>query len=68
IDTLKDELRNNFEHFPPNFTWIIEIDLIKSIIPDILEVIRFLAFETNTYGFRDIDRKKKIEELLSEYN
>lgn len=66
IDLLKNELRNNFEHFLPNFAWSIQIDLIKSIIPDILEVIRFLVFETNTYGFLDSERKKKIEELLAE--
>lgn len=68
IQILKNELRNNFEHFLPNFSWSIEFELVESIIPDIMEVIRFLVFETNTYGFLDEDRKVKMLELLSESN
>lgn len=68
ISRLKNELRNNFEHFLPNFSWKIEIALIESIIPDILGVIEFLVFETNTYGFLDLERKKKIEILLDDYH
>ena len=45
---MKNHLRNRFEHFTPKL-WAIEIHGMPQIAIDVLEVIRFLALETNTY-------------------
>lgn len=48
IKTLIIWLRNKFQHFKPRL-WSIEIHGMPQIVLDVLEVIRFLARETNTY-------------------
>ena len=48
IRFMKNHLRNGFEHFTPKL-WAIEIHDMPQIAIDVLEVIRFLALETNTY-------------------
>ncbi len=48
IKLLKSECRNEFEHFKPK-GWSIELHGMPEIAIDILEVIKFLALQTNTY-------------------
>jgi hypothetical protein len=48
IKQLKSDFRNEFEHFKPK-GWSIEVHGMPEIAIDVLETIRFLALETNTY-------------------
>ncbi len=63
IKILKDEFRNNFEHFTPKF-WIIEVKKITQIIPDIIDIIHFLALETGNYLLLDNIKRNYVKELL----
>ncbi|RJP18351.1 MAG: ankyrin repeat domain-containing protein [Candidatus Abyssobacteria bacterium SURF_5] len=48
VELMVSELRNEFAHFKPKL-WSIELHGMPDIAVDVLEVIRFLALETNTY-------------------
>lgn len=48
IRRLKKELRNKMEHYVPS-GWSIEVHGIPAIAIDVLDVIQFLAIETQTY-------------------
>lgn len=63
IEVLKSEFRNEFEHFKPK-GWSIEIHGMPEIAIDVLEVIRFLALETNTYVHLEEDSRKLVEQLI----
>lgn len=63
IRVLKNELRNSFEHFTPK-TWIIEIRLITQIIPDIVDIISFLALNSGNYVLLNEIKKNYVKELL----
>jgi hypothetical protein len=58
INKLKKEFRNQFEHYQP-LAWSIEIHGFPQIALDILDVIRFLAFESGNiiYSRHNIARK-----------
>jgi hypothetical protein len=63
IEVLKSEFRNEFEHFKPK-GWSIEIHGMPEIAIDVLEVIRFLSLETNTYVHLDEADRNRIEQLI----
>lgn len=63
IETLTSELRNEFVHFQPK-GWSIEIHGMPEITIDVLEVIRFLALETNTYLYIDEKDRSLVEQLI----
>jgi hypothetical protein len=63
IEALKSEFRNEFEHFKPK-GWSIEIHGMPEIAIDVLEVIRFLALETNTYVHLNEDNQNLVEQLI----
>ncbi|MGH7890330.1 MAG: hypothetical protein ACRENF_07235, partial [Thermodesulfobacteriota bacterium] len=48
IRWLKDEFRNEFEHFSPK-GWSIELHGMPQIIIDVLDLIRYLALETRNF-------------------
>lgn len=62
IKKLVKRLRNKFQHFKPGL-WSIEIHGMPQISIDVLEVIRFLARETNTY----IHLTEKEERLVDKH-
>ena len=64
INILKDEIRNNFEHFSPK-GWSIQIKIFHEIISKILEVIHFLALETGNYVLLDPIKKEYVKSLFS---
>jgi hypothetical protein len=57
---LKQDLRNNFEHYVPR-GWSIEIHGMPQIAFDVLEVIRFLAIETGTCFHLNQSQIKKVK-------
>ena len=65
IETLVKWLRNKFQHFKPGF-WSIEIHGMPQIAIDVLEVIRFLARETNTYVHLTEKEERLVDKLVTE--
>jgi hypothetical protein len=63
IEILKSEFRNEFEHFKPK-GWSIEVHGMPEIAIDVLEVIRFLALETNTYVHLYDEDRDHVEQLI----
>lgn len=63
VKILKDEFRNNFEHFTPKL-WVIEVKKITQIIPDIFQIINFLALETGNYLLLNNIKRNYVKELL----
>lgn len=63
IESLTSLFRNEFEHFKPK-GWSIEIHGMPEIAIDVLDVIRFLALETNTYVYLDEKNRNSVEELI----
>lgn len=63
IEAFKSVFRNEFEHFKPK-GWSIEIHGMPEIAIDVLEVIRFLALETNTYVHLNEDDRNLVEQLI----
>ena len=57
LDWLKNEFRDNFEHFSPK-AWSIELHGVPQNIIDILDIIRFLAIETGNIRISTTQRKK----------
>lgn len=60
IKLLKSVFRNGFEHFKPK-GWSIEVHGMPQIAIDILEVIKFLALQTNTYVHLSDTEEKLIK-------
>ena len=65
IKILVNILRNNFEHYKPKL-WSIELHGMPRIAMDVLDVIHFLALETNTYVDLDESQIRQVETLISE--
>lgn len=65
IRILKKVLRNSFEHFSPKL-WVIELSGIAHICIDVLNVIRFLALETNTYITLNLEEKNHINQTIDD--
>lgn len=65
IRMLKDTLRNVFEHFVP-MGWVLHVQGLPRISYRVLEVIRFLALETNPYVHLDPDERSELESLVTE--
>jgi len=65
IDILKNDLRNNFQHFRP-MSWVIKIRGMPQVAMSILEVIRFLALETGHSFHLNESEKSRIRILISE--
>ena len=65
IKSLKSHFRNEFEHFKPK-GWSIDISVIPEIAIDVLEVIRFLALQTNTSVHLDDNEHKLVEQLIAD--
>ena len=63
IRRLKNQFRNNFEHFIPK-GWSIEIHGMPLIALDVLKVIRFLALETTAQFKLKQSQKKKIKSIV----
>ena len=63
IELLKSEFRNEFEHFKPK-GWSIEVHGMPEIAIDVLDIIRFLVFETNTYVLLKDNERKVVEQLI----
>ena len=62
INWLKDEFRDNFEHFSPK-GWSIELHGMPQVIIDILDIIRFLALETRNIHLNST-QKRKIKSVV----
>lgn len=65
IKSLKSEFRNEFEHFQPK-GWSIEVHGMPEIAIDVLEVIQFLAFKTNTYVHLEDSENKLVKQLIDD--
>ncbi len=63
IDQLKNDFRNEFEHFTPK-GWSIEVHGMPKIAIDALETIRFLALETNTFVHLSPTERTHVESLI----
>ncbi len=63
IRRMKDLFRNEFEHFKPK-GWSIEIHGFPIITLDCLEVIRFLAIETDTPFSLGSTKVRKIKSII----
>jgi hypothetical protein len=64
IRILKNLIRNNIEHFKPK-TWLLELHGISQIAIDTLEVIKFLALETNTHVNLTESQRKVVKDLIN---
>ena len=64
IKMLKQELRNNFEHYQP-MSWSIEIHGLPQIFIDVLDIIKFLAIETGNIIHLNKYQIKKIKLLIN---
>ena len=58
------ELRNDLMHFKPMSNGV-EIEVVKQILRDILNVIERLVFETNQIGFYEEGSRERIKETLT---
>lgn len=65
IEYLKDQLRNEFQHFVPK-GWVLYVGGLPRIAYRVLEVIRFLALETGTYVHLDEKQQGKVVALVDE--
>ena len=63
IRTLKETLRNNFEHYVPR-GWSIEIHGLPRIAIDALDVVRFLAVETGRYQHFNQSQKRMVRSIV----
>jgi hypothetical protein len=63
IQRLKEDFRNNFEHFIPK-SWLIELHGMPKIAIDVLEVIRFLALDTGNYVNLSDSQKRKLRSIV----
>jgi hypothetical protein len=63
IRKMKNMLRNNFEHFTPK-VWYIEIHGMPEVSIHVLEVIQFLAVETQTYVMLRKEKKEEVNKLV----
>ena len=61
INLLKDEYRNNFEHFQP-MGWSIELHDLPITAIDIFEVIKFLALET---GYSKVHISEELRKKIA---
>ena len=64
IRIMKKELRNQFEHYTPKM-WRIETNNLPRIAHDILDVISFLAIDTET-NIHVLKEAQKINKLISD--
>jgi hypothetical protein len=66
IRHLREDFRNNFEHYIP-MGWYIEVHGMPQMAIDVLEVIRFLALECGNYNCLTLTetQKKRIKSLIS---
>ncbi len=62
INRMQKELRNNFEHFIPK-TWVISTNFLPHISNDVLDVVYFLAVDTQA-NIHVLKEKQKIAELI----
>jgi hypothetical protein len=62
IRWLKHEFRNEFEHFSPK-GWSIELHGMPQIIIDVLDVIRFLAVDTQNF-FLTAAQIRKVKSVV----
>lgn len=64
LHTLKDVLRNKFEHYSPT-RWSIEIHGLPRVSMDILDIVHFLVFESGSWMHLEPNRIKRIRTLLN---
>jgi hypothetical protein len=65
IDFLKDQLRNEFQHFVPK-GWVLFVEGLPMIAYRALEVIRFLALETGTFVHLGDQQQAEVVSLVEE--
>ena len=63
IGLLKNTLRNNFEHYIPRLR-LIEMHGLPAMCIDVLNVIRFLALDTNNYTHFSNAEIRQIKSLI----
>lgn len=57
-----NEVRNEFMHFDPKL-WVLEINGMPKIVAEIMDIIYFLAFESNNIILND-SKKEEVDELI----
>jgi len=61
---LREDVRNNFEHFIPT-GWSIEISGMPEIVSDLVDVIEFLAFSSgNPFWDTELDYERRIRNAI----
>ena len=55
-----NDLRNNYIHFMPK-RWLIELAVLPSVALNCLEVAKFLAFDSFTVIWHDVDLRNRAE-------
>ncbi|MDK2980174.1 MAG: hypothetical protein PWQ55_521 [Chloroflexota bacterium] len=60
-----NKYRNEFIHFLPK-GWSIEISGFPRIVIDCIDIITFLAFDSNNILWSDDDQEQKVKQLCSE--
>ena len=64
IEKMKNDIRNNFEHFIPK-GWSIEISGMPKIVSDVVDVIEFLALSSgNCLWDLDSNHEKRITDAI----
>jgi len=63
IDKLKNHFRNRFEHYIP-MGWSIEVHGMPQIAMDVLDVIRFLALDTDNYVHLTEAQRKRVKYIV----
>ena len=65
IRKLKDEIRNNFEHFTPK-GWSIVISGMPKIVSDVVDVIQFLALGSGNPNWNpDSNHVQRIQDAIT---
>jgi hypothetical protein len=57
--------RNDFAHFKPKASVIMESE--EWIIKEVVDVIKFLALESNNVNYRNRDNKEKVIKILEQF-
>ncbi|HEY7874050.1 MAG TPA: hypothetical protein VIG64_02900 [Actinomycetota bacterium] len=65
IEYLKDQLRNEFQHFLPRH-WVLFVEGLPRITYRALEVVHYLALETRTYVHLSSEEMSTVASLVNE--
>lgn len=63
IKKITKEFRNQFEHFTPK-AWLVDTSILPPIVNNVVQVIRFLEFESNC-AHMSLEQEQRIKSVLA---